>query len=683
MNFLTASVTIEVDDKLVKVQLSDIKSHFAKTAADIQSKATSMGATASAAFTKMGAVATRVFNSIYKYGRWALLAVVAATTLLIKSAMSSVDATAKLADRIGETTQNLAGLQYAASLCGSSVGQLDKSIEYLQKGLGEAAMGTGDVKKALDRMGISLEDMIKASPYQQILLISKGMQGIKSPAEKAALAVDLFGRSGVDMLNMLAEGPKWLQAMREEADKLGITFTRDMARKIEEANDAITTMRGAFKGLGIALAADLAPKIKEIAEAMTRWIIENREKIVSWFSEMITKLTALADWVWKNREGFAKFVLALAGLSVISKLTPLFVALMATGPIGLVAAITAGGVALGYYYDSLHKLVSEQTAWEKFWISQKEGWEEIKSGFESVGVVLGAALKKTEDLYRMQGKAVTPKTITGVEYLPGAIKEPTPRDRQRIMDLAASMRVTADVTKANVDATNKYVDSLQEITNKSQDFFKGFSDGIEQIKRDMITWAQVGKETADSVASNLGDALYQMTAEGAKFRNAMNAFFIDVLKESLRLQTQLIAQKLTTGAAGMVTSLLGGWGTPYGGTTPMTGIPAEMLHKGGFAGYPQSTRLVSPFDFTNAKRMHLGSDEVPAILQKGEPVFPKGTNFAEQKTPTIIVNVIDKTSAPRGVKANIGSSRWEFDRAVADVILRDKDREGPITQRGD
>lgn len=53
--------------------------------------------------------------------------------------------------------------------------------------------------------------------------------------------------------------------------------------------------------------------------------------------------------------------------------------------------------------------------------------------------------------------------------------------------------------------------------------------------------------------------------------------------------------------------------------------PKGLYHTGGIAGYPSSTRYVDDGVFMNARRYHgggLAGDEVPAILRRGEPVFP-------------------------------------------------------------
>jgi hypothetical protein len=63
------------------------------------------------------------------------------------------------------------------------------------------------------------------------------------------------------------------------------------------------------------------------------------------------------------------------------------------------------------------------------------------------------------------------------------------------------------------------------------------------------------------------------------------------------------------------------------GLKGMMGVNAGVHHQGGMAGYAEAYRTVDSSAFLGARRYHwgMGPDEVPAILQRGEVVLPKGT----------------------------------------------------------
>jgi hypothetical protein len=75
------------------------------------------------------------------------------------------------------------------------------------------------------------------------------------------------------------------------------------------------------------------------------------------------------------------------------------------------------------------------------------------------------------------------------------------------------------------------------------------------------------------------------------------------------------------------------------------GATASVLHTGGMAGAGGASRSVDPAMFAAAPRYHTGGiaglapDEVPAILQRGERVIPRGQSAGGAQSLAITVNV--------------------------------------------
>ena len=96
--------------------------------------------------------------------------------------------------------------------------------------------------------------------------------------------------------------------------------------------------------------------------------------------------------------------------------------------------------------------------------------------------------------------------------------------------------------------------------------------------------------------------------------------FGDLAASILADLAKLAVRKSVLGPiADMLSGALGGMGEIF----------APVLHQGGMVGGTVSGRMVSPFAFAGAPRMHSGGwaglrpDEVPAILQKGERVLSR------------------------------------------------------------
>lgn len=204
------------------------------------------------------------FQKIKYFGIAAGAAAVGGAALLTKRAMQNIDQISKMSDELQISTEALSGLDHATKITGASMSSLHKGLQIMVRRLGEAAEGYGEGKKGLDAMGISAEEMIKLGTEGAFLKIADAVSEAKTAAEKANIAYQMLGRGGVDLLNLLNLGSGGLKQMIDEAERLGITFSRDMGARVEAANDAITRMNAAFAGVGNTLAIAVAPYIEVI-----------------------------------------------------------------------------------------------------------------------------------------------------------------------------------------------------------------------------------------------------------------------------------------------------------------------------------------------------------------------------------------------------------------------------------
>ena len=218
----------------------------------------------------LGKFRTGIANFAQSAARMGAIAsgvVAAGLSVMVKRQLSVIDTTAKLSDRIGVSTEFLSAYGHAASIAGTSQEEFNKAIEMYVRRLGEAQMGTGEAKDALEALGIPLEDIINQSPEQSFVRIADGIKQLGTQSEKSAVAYKLFGRSGSKMLNLLESD---LSGVISEAEQLGISFSRVDAAKIEEANDAVTRLKAAFTGVANEITIKVAPAIETMADAITR-----------------------------------------------------------------------------------------------------------------------------------------------------------------------------------------------------------------------------------------------------------------------------------------------------------------------------------------------------------------------------------------------------------------------------
>ena len=223
--------------------------------------------------TKFGRNMTRVLTAMAASGAVALVA-------MTRNSLATIDAQAKLAKQTGTTVASIQTLTHAGALAGVSMGEMANNVSQLNRRLGEAALhGTGTAKRALDKLRISVEDLVNLDAAGRFEVIADALSGLGSEAEQSAAAYDLFGRAGATMVPLLQEGGDAIRAARLELEEFGALVSEVEKGQIEAANDAVTRLGLAFQGLSNQLAVEFAPTIESAATAIGDFIIEQEDLI--------------------------------------------------------------------------------------------------------------------------------------------------------------------------------------------------------------------------------------------------------------------------------------------------------------------------------------------------------------------------------------------------------------------
>ena len=183
------------------------------------------------------------------------------------SLRSSIDETAKLARRTGIAVEALQGFQVAADLSG--VQNLEGALQRLTISIGDAANGVKEPQEALDRLGLSFAELQTLAPEDQFRAVAAAISDIPGEAERAAVAADLFGRTGVELLPLFASN---LEEVEKRANRLGLVLSQDQTSAVEEMNDALSLVQQTFDGIIGQVTANLAPAITALAEEFLQFV---------------------------------------------------------------------------------------------------------------------------------------------------------------------------------------------------------------------------------------------------------------------------------------------------------------------------------------------------------------------------------------------------------------------------
>ena len=124
----------------------------------------------------------------------------------LMATVDAMDQLDKASKRLGMTVQEFQQLSIATRMAGVEFEQLQTGFAAMQRNIGMFAMGTGEAKVAFEQLGLTMSDLRGKSAIEQFGLITDKLNEFAEPAEKASLAMKIFGEGGMKMLPFINQG---------------------------------------------------------------------------------------------------------------------------------------------------------------------------------------------------------------------------------------------------------------------------------------------------------------------------------------------------------------------------------------------------------------------------------------------------------------------------------------------
>lgn len=201
-------------------------------------------------------------------GALGALAPLASIAGLVGLAKGSLDAGNKmfdLAQKTGVSVEALARFNKAAKVSGTDIDAIGKALVKLSRGMVEAAAtGKGKAADSLKALGLSATDASgKLKSADQVTLeIANRFKSMADGPAKAALALNLFGKAGADMIPLLNMGG-------DSIDKLSVKMTTAFAQKADEYSDKLAMLSGKVGAFGADLLIALLPALNAVTDAVS------------------------------------------------------------------------------------------------------------------------------------------------------------------------------------------------------------------------------------------------------------------------------------------------------------------------------------------------------------------------------------------------------------------------------
>jgi hypothetical protein len=188
--------------------------------------------------------------------------------LSINAIAGAIRSTARYADelkavsaRTGLTVEAVQRLGYAARTNGTTLDRLSSSLSIMQDRIGE---GNEQALNALNKLGLSVQQLERMKPDEQLFAISDGLKRIGSHNEQVATLNDLLGRGGAELLPAFAAG---LREAAGDAERFG----QVMSESAVESAERLDTF---LENWGVKVKVTMGETIQDFDEAgsnIKRW----------------------------------------------------------------------------------------------------------------------------------------------------------------------------------------------------------------------------------------------------------------------------------------------------------------------------------------------------------------------------------------------------------------------------
>ena len=211
-----------------------------------------------------------------KVGSAAIMAIGTATvtagSALIKNAGEVAeygDQIDKMSQKVGMSAEAYQEWDYVMQISGTEMLNMTTGLKTLTNKFDDAVNGSSSAIETFERLGLSMEDIQGLSREDLFATVITQFQGMEESAERAALANDLFGRSGQELAPLFNTTAQETQRLIEEVNNLGGVMSNDAVKASAAYQDQLTALTTSFDGLKRNLTDNFLPSITTVMGGLT------------------------------------------------------------------------------------------------------------------------------------------------------------------------------------------------------------------------------------------------------------------------------------------------------------------------------------------------------------------------------------------------------------------------------
>lgn len=196
-----------------------------------------------------------------------------------------------LAQQTNFSVETLSALGNAAETSGGSLESITASLGIFQKHLESANSEGVNADVILKAWNIDLKDNERA--LEQVLLRLSAME---AGTTQTAYALQLFGRSGKQMLAIMKDSGGDLDKFKASMAEAGLEISGTFAQSMDEAGDNMTRLGQHTRKLQAEIGEQFVPQVNRAVLELTKFLKENRTEIAAWGAAIANVTKDIFAW---------------------------------------------------------------------------------------------------------------------------------------------------------------------------------------------------------------------------------------------------------------------------------------------------------------------------------------------------------------------------------------------------
>ena len=240
---------------------------------------------------------------------------------MAKETAEAGDVIDKNSQKVGLSAESYQKWDYAMKVAGTEMSSCTTGLKTLTNTFDDANNGSQGAIEKFERLGLSMDEIKNLSREDLFGKVVESLQGVASETEKAAIANDLFGKSGQDLIPLFNMTNDELQGLMQEAEDYGMVMSNEAVKASADFKDSLTLLSGTVDGLKNQMVAELLPGLTDITsgfagllagvegadeeiqrgvESLAEAINDVLPKVVSIISDVLQAILKQAPDIFKN-----------------------------------------------------------------------------------------------------------------------------------------------------------------------------------------------------------------------------------------------------------------------------------------------------------------------------------------------------------------------------------------------